>query len=66
MRNRYPGICTECDEKVEVGEGFFRRAKTADGRLFWKLMHAEHSAGYKSIGADKSVRNVKHYKNNNK
>ena len=64
MRNKYSGPCEElgCNEVVKIGEGFFTQSRLPSGRRYWKLKHAEHSVGYKAIGATKKVRDVKHYK----
>lgn len=35
MRNRYPGTCYRCGERVGVGEGHFERAPGG-----WRVQHA--------------------------
>lgn len=34
MRNKYPGVCYKCGEKVEVGAGHFERSGGG-----WKTIH---------------------------
>jgi hypothetical protein len=36
MRNRYPGVCYRCGERVEVGDGHFERY--AGG---WRTQHVK-------------------------
>lgn len=36
MRNRYPGTCYRCGERVEKGAGHFERHKGG-----WRVQHAE-------------------------
>ena len=42
MRNRYPGTCYRCGERVEVGEGHFEK----HGRG-WRTQHAECAIMYR-------------------
>jgi hypothetical protein len=36
MRNRYPGVCYRCGERVEPGEGHFERHG-----IGWRTQHAD-------------------------
>ena len=44
MRNRFPGTCYRCGERVEAGEGHFERitskVRTA-GNHKWRTQHAD-------------------------
>jgi hypothetical protein len=35
MRNKYPGVCYRCGERVEAGDGHFERFRGA-----WRTQHA--------------------------
>ena len=42
MRNRYPGICYRCSQRVEAGDGHFERHKGG-----WRTQHAECAIAYR-------------------
>jgi N-glycosidase YbiA len=44
MRNRYPGVCYRCGERVEVGEGHYERYKGG-----WRTQHADCAIEYRGI-----------------
>lgn len=49
MRNKYPGTCYRCGDRVEVGEGHFERVPGGK----WRVQHASCTIKYR--GTDKNV-----------
>jgi len=37
MRNKYPGVCYRCNDRVEAGDGHFERNPTGG----WRTQHAD-------------------------
>lgn len=50
MRNRYPGICYRCSERVEAGAGHFERHNGG-----WRTQHAECAIAYRGSSAISKV-----------
>jgi hypothetical protein len=43
MRNKFPGICYRCGQRVEAGKGHFEKVIGAEsrGEPKWRTQHAE-------------------------
>ena len=62
MRNKYPGICYRCGERVEVGQGHFE--KIIGGG--WRVQHASCAIKYRGTktvhGVDSNNRDITDFK----
>lgn len=42
MRNRHPGVCYRCGQRVEAGAGHFEKIRGArPGEPRWRVQHAD-------------------------
>ena len=52
MRNKFPGACYRCGQRVEPGDGHFERDRAA---RIWRTQHADCAIAYRGTEVGNSL-----------